>query len=93
VFWEKRLQTIENKGSERGKEHKETTKRLQADANMIFCAEKWGRLSGIPELPSCPYPHDQDAYNDCGVINGSKVQGPNCDKSNGQDDIPDNVAY
>jgi hypothetical protein len=33
VFWEKRLQTIENKGNERRKEHKETTKRLQADAN------------------------------------------------------------
>jgi hypothetical protein len=33
VFSEKRLQTIENKGNERGKEHKETTKRLQAAAN------------------------------------------------------------
>jgi hypothetical protein len=33
VFCKKRLQTIENKGSEGGKEHKETTKRLQADAN------------------------------------------------------------
>jgi hypothetical protein len=33
VFLEKRLQTIENKGNERRKEHKETTKRLQADAN------------------------------------------------------------
>jgi hypothetical protein len=33
VFSEKRLQTIENKGNERRKERKETTKRLQADAN------------------------------------------------------------
>jgi hypothetical protein len=33
VFWEKRLQTIENKGNECRKEHKERTKRLQADAN------------------------------------------------------------
>jgi hypothetical protein len=33
VFWEKRLQAIENKGSERRKERKETTKRLQAAAN------------------------------------------------------------
>jgi len=33
VFWEKRLQAIENKGNEGSKEHKETTKRLQADAN------------------------------------------------------------
>jgi hypothetical protein len=33
VFCEKRLQTIENKGSERKKEHKETAKRLQTDAN------------------------------------------------------------
>jgi hypothetical protein len=30
---EKRLQTIENKGNEGEKERKETTKRLQADAN------------------------------------------------------------
>jgi hypothetical protein len=33
VFCKKRLQTIENKGNERRKEHKERTKRLQADAN------------------------------------------------------------
>jgi hypothetical protein len=33
VFSEKRLQTIENKGKERRKRRKETTKRLQADAN------------------------------------------------------------
>src|SRR6266481_6677618 len=33
VFWEKRLQTIENKGNECRKECKETTKRRQADAN------------------------------------------------------------
>ena len=33
VFSEKRLQTIENKGNERRKERKETTKRLQADAS------------------------------------------------------------
>ncbi len=33
VFSEKRLQAIENKGNEGKKEHKETTKRLQADAN------------------------------------------------------------
>jgi hypothetical protein len=31
VFWEKRLQAVENKGNERRKEHKETTKRLQAE--------------------------------------------------------------
>jgi hypothetical protein len=33
VFSEKRLQAIENKGNECRKERKETTKRLQADAN------------------------------------------------------------
>jgi len=33
VFCGKRLQTIENKGSEGRKECKETTKRQQADAN------------------------------------------------------------
>ncbi len=33
VFCKKRLQTIENKGNERRKKRKETTKRLQADAN------------------------------------------------------------
>jgi hypothetical protein len=33
AFREKRLQTIENKGSERRKEGKEPTKRLQAVAN------------------------------------------------------------
>jgi len=33
VFWEKRLQTIENKGNECRKACKETTKRRQADVN------------------------------------------------------------
>jgi hypothetical protein len=33
VFWEKRLQTIENKGNECRKECKERAKRQQADAN------------------------------------------------------------
>jgi hypothetical protein len=33
VFWEKRLQTIENKGNEDRKECKERAKRRQADAN------------------------------------------------------------
>jgi hypothetical protein len=36
VFLQKRLQAIENKGKERGKEHKETSKRLQASENMGF---------------------------------------------------------
>jgi len=39
VFWEKRLQTIENRGSERGKERKETTKRLQVSENVGFATE------------------------------------------------------
>ncbi len=39
VFWEKRLQTIENKGRERGKERKERYKRLQAAENMGFATE------------------------------------------------------
>jgi len=42
VFPEKRLQTIENKGNERRKEYKETTKRLQADANKSV-----GSLEGL----------------------------------------------
>jgi hypothetical protein len=33
VFFEKRLQAVENKGNECGKERKETTKRRQAGAN------------------------------------------------------------
>ena len=33
VFWEKRLQAIENKGNESRKERKETTKRRQAIAD------------------------------------------------------------
>jgi hypothetical protein len=41
VFWKKRLQTIENKGRERGKEHKERYKRLQAAENMGFATETW----------------------------------------------------
>jgi hypothetical protein len=41
VFWEKRLQTIENKGRERGKERKERYKRLQAAENMGFATETW----------------------------------------------------
>ena len=39
VFREKRLQTIENKGRERGKERKERYKRLQAAENMGFATE------------------------------------------------------
>jgi hypothetical protein len=39
VFWKKRLQTIENKGTERGKERKERYKRLQAAENMGFATE------------------------------------------------------
>jgi len=45
VFSEKRLQTIENKGNECRKERKETTKRLQADANTgvgrVEAPEDW----------------------------------------------------
>ena len=39
MFCEKRLQTIENKGRERGKERKERYKRLQAAENMGFATE------------------------------------------------------
>jgi hypothetical protein len=39
VFWEKRLQTIENKGRERGKERKERYKRVQTAENMGFATE------------------------------------------------------
>jgi hypothetical protein len=44
VFWEKRLQALENKGNECGKERKETTKRRQAAENMGFATE--------PRLPA-----------------------------------------
>jgi hypothetical protein len=46
VFWKKRLQTIENKGRECGKERKERYKRLQAAENMGFAAETWRHRSG-----------------------------------------------
>jgi hypothetical protein len=36
VFWQKRLQVIENKGKECGKERKERTKRLQVSEYMGF---------------------------------------------------------
>jgi hypothetical protein len=39
VFLEKRLQTIENKGNECGKESKETTKRPQAVERDGFATE------------------------------------------------------
>jgi hypothetical protein len=39
VFWQKRLQALENKGRECGKERKETTKRLQVSENMGFATE------------------------------------------------------
>jgi hypothetical protein len=39
VFWEKRLQAVENKRNECGIERKKTTKRLQAAENMGFAAE------------------------------------------------------
>jgi hypothetical protein len=46
VSWEKRLQTIENKERECGKERKERYKRLQAAENMGFAAETGSRRSG-----------------------------------------------
>jgi hypothetical protein len=39
VFWKKRLQTIENKGSECGKERQEKKKRRQAAEKMGFATE------------------------------------------------------
>ncbi len=39
VFWQKRLQALENKGNECRKERKETTKRLQTAENMGFATE------------------------------------------------------
>jgi len=39
VFSQKRLQSIEDKGRERGKEREETTKRLQVSENMGFATE------------------------------------------------------
>jgi hypothetical protein len=39
VFWQKRLQPVENKGNECRKERKETTKRLQVSENMGFATE------------------------------------------------------
>jgi hypothetical protein len=36
VFWQKRLQALENKGKECGKERKERTKRLQVSEYMGF---------------------------------------------------------
>ena len=46
MFWKKRLQTIENKGRERGKERKERYKRLQAAENMGFASETRRHRSG-----------------------------------------------
>ena len=39
VFWQKRLQAVENKGNECRKERKETTRRLQVSENMGFAIE------------------------------------------------------
>src|SRR5258707_7488728 len=52
MFWEKRLQTIENKGRERGKERKERYKRLQAAENMGFATET--RRHRSPEQTETP---------------------------------------
>jgi hypothetical protein len=46
VFWEKRLQTIENKGLECGKEPEERYKRLQAAENMEFATETRSHTGG-----------------------------------------------
>src|SRR5713226_2169623 len=54
VFWKKRLQTIENKGRERGKERKERYKRLQAAENMGFATET--RRHRSPEQAEAPHP-------------------------------------
>ena len=54
VFWEKRLQTIENKGNECRKERKETTKRLQAPENMGFATEALRRRGAERDLGTPP---------------------------------------
>ncbi len=54
VFWEKRLQTIENKGSECRNEWKERAKRRQADADKrvgkfeSLKVDRWERLGKPP---------------------------------------------
>ena len=52
MFCEKRLQTIENKGRERGKEREERYKRLQAAENMRFATET--RRHRGPEQAEAP---------------------------------------
>jgi hypothetical protein len=47
VFCEKRLQTIENKGWERGKECEERHKRLQAAENMGFVPQRHGDTEAL----------------------------------------------
>jgi hypothetical protein len=72
VFWEKRLQTIENKGRERGKERKERYKRLQAAENMGFATET-RRHRGPEQADRPPSPGVFVSAHSKGVTGGVSV--------------------
>ncbi len=72
MFREKRLQTIENKGRERGKERKERYKRLQAAENMGFATET-RRHRGPERAETPPSPGVFVSADSKGVTAGASV--------------------
>src|SRR6266478_8089801 len=72
VFCEKRLQTIENKGRERGKERRERCKRLQAAENMGFARET-RRHRGPEQAEATPLPRFSVSADSKGVTAGVSV--------------------
>ncbi len=72
MFREKRLQTIENKGRERGKERKERYKRLQAAENMGFATET-RRHKGPEQAETPPSPGIFVSADSKGVAGGVSV--------------------
>ncbi len=72
MFREKRLQTIENKGRDRGKERKERYKRLQAAENMGFATET-RRHKGPEQAETPPSPGIFVSADSKGVAGGVSV--------------------
>src|SRR5260370_27766116 len=79
AFWQKRLQALENKGSECRKERKKTTKRRQTDENMGFATEDRDaelRIGSVhPHTPGVLYGCERKGVAGKGICKRMKTKG------------------
>ena len=79
VFWQKRLQALENKGSECRKERKKTTKRLQGSENTGFATEDRDaelRIGSVhPHTPGVLYGCERKGVAGKGICKSMKTKG------------------